>query len=114
MLQPEKGGLAGARYAAQVLAAGRGDGMVQLQYTHLYEAAHSKAPPVRWSNPNPNPNPHSKAPLVEWSCNFRGNDDDEVLRPVPPPPPDGFAAALEPGDEVESQPEPQPQPQPEP
>ena len=28
VLQPEKGGLAGARYAAQVLAAGRGDGMV--------------------------------------------------------------------------------------
>ena len=83
VLQPEKGGLCGARYAAQVLAAGRGDGMVQLQYTHLYEAA------------------HSKSALVEWSCNFRGNDDDEVLRPVPPPPPDGFAAALQPGDEVE-------------
>eukprot|EP00964_Phaeocystis_antarctica_P134261 scaffold98514_cov75-Phaeocystis_antarctica.AAC.2 len=32
VLQPDKGGLAGARYAAQVLAAGRGDGMVQLQY----------------------------------------------------------------------------------
>ena len=83
VLQPDKGGLAGARYAAQVLAAGGGDGMVQLQYTHLYEAA------------------HSKSALVEWSCNFRGNDDDEVLRPVPPPPPDGFAAALQPGDEVE-------------
>jgi hypothetical protein len=83
VLQPEKGGLCGARYAAQVLAAGRGDGMVQLQYTHLYEAA------------------HAKSALVEWSCNFRGNDDDEVLRPVPPPPPDGFAAALQPGDEVE-------------
>ena len=72
-------GLRGAFFSARRLTGPRGDGLVRVQYSTLYESA------------------ISETALTEWLKPF----DDDHVRPEPPAPPDGFLHSLRAGDDVD-------------
>ena len=72
-------GLRGGYFNASVLSPARADGLVQVQYTLLYESVHKDGLLTEWIRPK----------------------DFDVVRPPPPDPPDGWHATLEAGDLID-------------
>ena len=78
-VRSEEPGMLGSRYGALVLSRQRYDGMIEIEYTGLYESEHAMHLQVEW---------------------IQQKDPDHV-RPVPPSTPDGWHGTLQVGDELE-------------